>query len=200
LAASFISAGGKETAPAGGRLRRLAWGSAPAESAPDYFKVCRRHSFPVDWLNPGLSPTTVTGTVPSTLPERLDATYANSASPVRIHQPDGVFFCGPSSTRRGVPGCLRGQNTPSVVVDSVKFTSELTVQSFWRSSVLHTEPLRMEYKGVEYSVVRLTDDTGWRWEVRFDDGKHKSGVTPVSRAFAIKLAEYEIDRVVKDRK
>jgi hypothetical protein len=58
----------------------------------------------------------------------------------------------------------------------------------------------MEYKGVEYSVVQLTDDTGWRWEVRFGDGKNKSGVTPVSRAFAIKLAEYEIDRTLKDRK
>jgi hypothetical protein len=58
----------------------------------------------------------------------------------------------------------------------------------------------MEYKGVEYSVVQLTDDTGWRWEVRSSDGKNKSGVTPVSRAFAIKLAEYEIDRTLKDRK
>ena len=58
----------------------------------------------------------------------------------------------------------------------------------------------MEYKGVEYSVVQLTDGSGWRWEVRFDDGKHKSGVTPVSRALAIKLAEQEIDRVLKNRK
>jgi hypothetical protein len=58
----------------------------------------------------------------------------------------------------------------------------------------------MEHKGVEYSVVQLTDDTGWRWEVRFDDGKSKSGTTRVSRALAIKLAEAEIDRVIKDRK
>jgi hypothetical protein len=58
----------------------------------------------------------------------------------------------------------------------------------------------MEYKGVEYSVVQLTDGSGWRWEVRFDDGKNRSGVTPVSRALAIKLAENEIDRVLKDRK
>jgi hypothetical protein len=58
----------------------------------------------------------------------------------------------------------------------------------------------MEYKGVEYSVVQLTDGSGWRWEVRFDDGKHKSGVTPVNRALAIKLAEQEIDRVLKNRK
>ena len=57
----------------------------------------------------------------------------------------------------------------------------------------------MEYKGVEYSVVQLTDG-GWRWEIRLGDDKNKSGATPVSRAFAIKLAEYEIDRVLKDRK
>jgi hypothetical protein len=43
----------------------------------------------------------------------------------------------------------------------------------------------MEYKGVEYSVVQLTEDAGWRWEVRFGDG-NKSGVTRVSRAVAIK--------------
>jgi hypothetical protein len=57
----------------------------------------------------------------------------------------------------------------------------------------------MEYKGVEYSVVQLTEGFGWRWEIRFDDGKNKSGVTPVSRAVAIKQAEYEIDSILKDR-
>jgi hypothetical protein len=55
----------------------------------------------------------------------------------------------------------------------------------------------MEYRGVEYTVVQMVDGTGWRWEVRFGGGKSKSGVTPHSRAAAIKLAEYEIDRVVK---
>ncbi len=60
----------------------------------------------------------------------------------------------------------------------------------------------MEYKGVEYSVVQLAEGAGagWRWEVRFADGKNKSGVTPVSRAVAIKQAEHEIDRILKDRK
>jgi hypothetical protein len=57
----------------------------------------------------------------------------------------------------------------------------------------------MEYKGVEYSVVQLTEGAGWRWEVRLADGKNKSGVTPVSRAVAIKQAEHEIDRILKDR-
>jgi hypothetical protein len=58
----------------------------------------------------------------------------------------------------------------------------------------------MEYKGVEYSVVQLTEGTGWRWEVRFADGKSKSGVTEISRAAAIKIAEYEIDCALRDRK
>ncbi len=58
----------------------------------------------------------------------------------------------------------------------------------------------MQYKGVEYTVVQMAGGAGWKWEVRFADGKSKSGVTPESRALAIKLAEYEIDRVVKDRK
>ena len=57
----------------------------------------------------------------------------------------------------------------------------------------------MEYKGVEYTVVQLTEGVGWRWEIRFDDGKSKSGMTPVSRAVAIKQAEYEIDRALKNR-
>jgi hypothetical protein len=55
----------------------------------------------------------------------------------------------------------------------------------------------MEHKGVEYTVVQMVDGTGWRWEVRFGGDKNKSGVTPLSRAAAIKVAEYEIDRVVK---
>jgi hypothetical protein len=54
----------------------------------------------------------------------------------------------------------------------------------------------MEYKGVEYSVVQLTEG-GWKWEVRFGEGKNKSGVTAVSRAVAIKQVEHEIDRAIK---
>jgi hypothetical protein len=57
----------------------------------------------------------------------------------------------------------------------------------------------MEHKGVEYTVVQMVDGTGWRWEVRFGDGKSKSGITPVSRAAAIKVAEAEIDRASKDK-
>jgi hypothetical protein len=57
----------------------------------------------------------------------------------------------------------------------------------------------MEHKGIEYTVVQMVDGTGWRWEVRFGGGKNKSGVTPLSRAMAIKVAEYEIDRIVTDQ-
>jgi hypothetical protein len=58
----------------------------------------------------------------------------------------------------------------------------------------------MEYKGVQYSVVQLTEGNGWRWELRLGEGKSKSGITRVSRAVAIKEARYEIDRVPRDRK
>jgi len=57
----------------------------------------------------------------------------------------------------------------------------------------------MEYKGVEYSVVQLLEG-GWRWEVRFGDGKKKAGVTPVSRAVAIKQAKSLIDDIQGDTK
>jgi hypothetical protein len=43
-------------------------------------------------------------------------------------------------------------------------------------------------KKAEYSVVQLADDAGWRWEVRFADGKSKSGVSRISRAAAIKMS------------
>jgi hypothetical protein len=56
----------------------------------------------------------------------------------------------------------------------------------------------MEYKGVEHSVVQLTDGRGWRWEVRLGSGRSKTGITPVSRAAAIRLVEYEIDRILRD--
>jgi hypothetical protein len=57
----------------------------------------------------------------------------------------------------------------------------------------------VEYKGIEYSVIQLLEG-GWRYEIRFGGGIGKSGVTAISRASAIKLAKYEIDRILKDRK
>ena len=55
----------------------------------------------------------------------------------------------------------------------------------------------MEHKGVEFSVIQLTGDAGWRWEFKLGDWKIRSGVTPVSRAAAIKIVEYEIDRALE---
>jgi hypothetical protein len=46
----------------------------------------------------------------------------------------------------------------------------------------------MEYRGVEYSVVRLVERGSWRWEVSFGEGKKKSGVTVLGRTAAIKIA------------
>jgi hypothetical protein len=57
----------------------------------------------------------------------------------------------------------------------------------------------MEHKGVEYTVMQMADGKGWRWEITFG-GKIKSGVTPTSRATAIKVAEHWIDRSMKDRR
>ena len=57
----------------------------------------------------------------------------------------------------------------------------------------------MEYRGVEYTVVQLLEG-GWRWEIDFGDGKRKSGETLSSRAFAIKIAQTEIDQLIKNRK
>jgi hypothetical protein len=65
------------------------------------------------------------------------------------------------------------------------------------SVVMRTNP--MVHRGVEYSVVQLTDGSGWRWEFRFGDGRSKTGISPVSRAAAIKLVEYEIDRMLKGK-
>jgi hypothetical protein len=62
------------------------------------------------------------------------------------------------------------------------------------------EEMSLEHKGVEYTVVQMVDGTGWRWEVRFGGSKNKSGVTPISRAAARKIAEHEIDRIVRDDK
>ena len=58
----------------------------------------------------------------------------------------------------------------------------------------------MEYKGVTFSIVQLLDSNGWRWEINFGDGKIKTGVTRASRAAAIRLAEQDIDRVLRDEK
>jgi len=57
----------------------------------------------------------------------------------------------------------------------------------------------MEFMGVEYIVVQLVDGTGWRWEIRFGDDKTRTGVTAASRAAAIRLAEHEIERALREK-
>lgn len=57
----------------------------------------------------------------------------------------------------------------------------------------------MEYRGMEYTVVQLLEG-GWRWEINLADGKRKSGETRGSRDFAIKIAQAEIDHLIKNRK
>jgi hypothetical protein len=52
---------------------------------------------------------------------------------------------------------------------------------------------------VECSVVKLVERNGWRWEVNFGEGKTKSGVTALGRVAAIKIAEAEVDRFLKNR-
>jgi hypothetical protein len=58
----------------------------------------------------------------------------------------------------------------------------------------------MEYKGVKYTVIQLTEGAGWRWEVELGEGKSRSGVTRASREVAIKFAEHAIDHVLKEGK
>ena len=56
----------------------------------------------------------------------------------------------------------------------------------------------MEYRGIDYSVVRTSSQDGWRWSVRCDDND-KMG-THASREGAMLHAERFIDEVIKHRK
>jgi hypothetical protein len=54
----------------------------------------------------------------------------------------------------------------------VKYTVNIPSDCFGLyPAPLYAEQISMEYKGVEYSVVQLTGDTGWQWEIRLGDGK-----------------------------
>jgi hypothetical protein len=94
---------------------------------------------------------------------------------------------------------MRCESKPCSLSAQVNIPQDHLLLRSQRGDALY-EPDPMQYRGVDYSVVQLTDGVGWRWEIRFGDGKRKSGVTPISRAAAIKLAEYEIDRALKDMK
>jgi hypothetical protein len=43
----------------------------------------------------------------------------------------------------------------------------------------------MEYKGLEYSIVQTSNPTGWKWIVRLDDGRTKTGTAPNRDANAL---------------
>jgi hypothetical protein len=56
--------------------------------------------------------------------------------------------------------------------------------------------LGMQYKGLQYSVAQTA--TGWKWIVRLDDGRTKTGTAP-SRAVAIRFAEKRIEKALEKR-
>lgn len=54
----------------------------------------------------------------------------------------------------------------------------------------------MNYKGIEYSVLRTANPTGWKWTVFLDETRTRSG-SAHSRAYAVLEAEYAIDKALK---
>ena len=54
----------------------------------------------------------------------------------------------------------------------------------------------MEYKGIEYEVVQTANPTGWKWIVRLDADRRKSGIS-VSRMMAITNAKRAIEKTVR---
>jgi hypothetical protein len=65
------------------------------------------------------------------------------------------------------------------------------------ASVILAEDIFMKYRGVEYSVVQLINDSGWQWKVRLSDGKTRVGISRASRAAAIKSAQQQIDKALE---
>jgi hypothetical protein len=56
----------------------------------------------------------------------------------------------------------------------------------------------MEHKGLQYRIVQTSNPTGWKWTVRLDDGRTRTGTAP-NRAVAIRLAELRIEKAVQRR-
>ena len=54
----------------------------------------------------------------------------------------------------------------------------------------------MEYRGFEYTVVQTANPTGWKWTVKLDESRTKTG-RAFSRASAIKFAEHVIMKTAK---
>jgi hypothetical protein len=53
----------------------------------------------------------------------------------------------------------------------------------------------MEYKGIQYQVLRTANPSGWRWVVHLDADKTKTGLT-YSRESAILNAKNAIDKAL----
>jgi hypothetical protein len=51
----------------------------------------------------------------------------------------------------------------------------------------------MEYRGIEYSVVKMIDSKDWQWSVRLPNRKKPKVGSVVSREFAIRRVEFAID-------
>jgi hypothetical protein len=59
-----------------------------------------------------------------------------------------------------------------------------------------TPYLCMDYKGIEYEVLRTANPTGWKWIVHLDAGRRKSGIS-FSRPMAITSAKHAINKTLK---
>ncbi len=53
----------------------------------------------------------------------------------------------------------------------------------------------MEYKGIQYQLVRTANPTGWKWTILFDDNRTKTG-QQADRVEAIAKAERAIDQSI----
>jgi hypothetical protein len=56
----------------------------------------------------------------------------------------------------------------------------------------------MEYQGHEYTVVQMANPTTWKWTVRLNESRTRSG-NGFGRALAIKLAQHAIEKAGKKR-
>ena len=65
------------------------------------------------------------------------------------------------------------------------------------ANVIPAEDIFMKYRGVEYSVVQMINDSGWQWKVTLSDGRTKVGISRASRAAAIKSAQQQIDKALE---
>jgi hypothetical protein len=65
------------------------------------------------------------------------------------------------------------------------------------ANVIPAEDIFMKYRGVEYSVVQMINDSGWQWKVTLSDGRIKVGISRASRAAAIKSAQQQIDKALE---